>query len=90
MPHFEAHDQNVDQQQVQNSANHGQVRGSMFIVLGDQGHVGFSGQGRLVGRDGNQAGASLLNGFLQGHQLWQFAAAADDQCNRARLDGGGR
>ncbi len=45
MPHFKAHNQNVDQQQVQNSADHGQVGGSVFVVLDHQGHVGFAGSG---------------------------------------------
>ena len=51
--HFQAHNQNVDQEQMQNAADHGQMGGHVFVVFGHQGNVGFAGQGGLIGRDRN-------------------------------------
>jgi hypothetical protein len=42
----------------------------------------------LVGGDGNQSRTALLYLFLQGHELGQFAAAANDHSHGSGLNGG--
>ena len=83
--HLDASDQNVHQQQVQDPADHGQVRGGMFVVLGHQGGVGLARQRRLAGGDGNHAGALLGHALLQRHQFRQVTPAADEERHRSGI-----